>query len=159
MNYHRNMKQTLFLMIIFSLFLFPCLAQTNKGKTHKLNKPKIIKKNPAIPVSEKEKQAQQENDDIRNETSYYAPIRYVIVYDWIFDGLVVPERRMDILMDAEQLDKKNLITIFELIKKRFPTPLRLRINVHTSLDTIETPEEITKVKKSHTGRYLKSLLN
>lgn len=77
--------------------------------------------------------------DIRSEASYYAPIRYVIVYNSLFlDG---DERRVDVLMDEKQFNEDNLKTVFELVNKRFPAPSRLAITVHTNLATIETPEE------------------
>ncbi|MGH7889690.1 MAG: hypothetical protein ACRENF_03985 [Thermodesulfobacteriota bacterium] len=101
---------------------------------------------------------QAEAAKMDKEVDYYAPIRYVIVYNAIYynnseTGMLNiaslddeeyrraekspgAERRMSILMLPNQFNKKNLIEVFKLISKRFPTPVRLEINVHTSLATI-----------------------
>lgn len=96
---------------------------------------------------------EKSNQDIRREASYYAPIRYAIVYNSLF--LDDTERRIDILMDEKQFNEENLKTVFELVKKRFPEPSRLGITVHTNLATIETPEENEMVKDSHDSRFSK----
>jgi len=88
----------------------------------------------------------------RSEVQYYAPVRYVIVYNWILDKSI-PERRMDILMDEKQFNKENLEEVFQLIKKRFPLPMSLDITVHTNLATIETPEEFEMLKDSVDSRF------
>ena len=85
------------------------------------------------------------------ESQYLSPVRYVIVYDDIIK-LAFDERRIEILMEANQYNEENLKTIFELVKKRFPSPLALSIKVHTSLKTIETPEEREKADSSE-GRF------
>jgi hypothetical protein len=107
------MKRTIFLTIICALSIITCLAQTDIS--------------------------QKEQEQIEKEVKYYAPLRYVIVYNEIFD--VTGERRMEILMGERQFNEKNLTAIFELIKKRFPAPVFLGVEVHTNLATIETPEE------------------
>ena len=147
------MKSKILLAIIFALSLIPCLAQTQKSRKQKSNKSNLVKMNLPSALSDEEKRDQKEWERVKKEARYYAPIRYVIVYNWIFDKLELPERRMDILMDAKQFNEKNLIKIFELIKKRFPNPLDLMINVHTSLATIETPEENEMTKDSQDSRF------
>lgn len=139
--------------LIFALFLTPCFAQTGKSNKQKNNKSNIVGTNPKSAISEQEKLQQEEIERLEKEAGYYAPIRYVIVYNWIFEELESPERRMDVLMKAEQFNEKNLIKIFELIKKKFPMPLRLQINVHTNLATIETPEENEMLRDSSDSRF------
>lgn len=101
-----------------------------------------------------EKKDQLEAQRATKEAAYYAPIRYVIVYNDIFD-LNPEERRISILMFPNQFNRQNLIKVFELIKKRFPIPVRLDINVHTSLATIETPEESEMTDDSLNTRFRK----
>jgi hypothetical protein len=120
-------------MILSLIFVLNNYAQSNQTKDSDL----------------KEKSAQ----DIKREASYYAPIRYVIVYNSMF--LNDTERRIEILMDEKQFTESNLIAVFDLIKKRFPEPARLMIKVHTSLATIETPEEREMIALSHTSRFSK----
>jgi hypothetical protein len=140
-------------MVFFFLSLAPCFAQTPGNNKKKSNKPNLVKTNPLSSMSEEEKRDMEETKRMDKEASYYAPIRYAIVHNWIFDELEVPERRMEVLMDAKQLNEKNLIKIFDLIKKRFPAPMRLVINIHTSLATIETPEEFEMAKDSSDSRF------
>ena len=78
-------------------------------------------------------------DSSKDEIKYYAPIRYVIVYNEIIAKL--DERRVEILVDEKSFSKENLTTIFTHLAKKFPDPLALDITVHTSLTTIQTPEE------------------
>src|SRR5215203_5770690 len=102
------MKQLTFTAIIIGLFVNISLGQAIQNqKQSKINT-----------VSE-------------NDTAYYAPVRYVIVYDWTLDER--EERRVEILMDEKQFNEKNLRQIFELIKERFPSPIKLEIEVHTNL--------------------------
>lgn len=86
--------------------------------------------------SEQEKQAEFRRWD--EEATYIAPIRYVIVYNEVFDSKV---RWLDIVIDEKQFNEENLRKTFELIKKRFPEPFAMNIEIHTNLETIETPEE------------------
>jgi hypothetical protein len=90
------------------------------------------------------------NRELEKESKYLSPVRYVIVYNEIIQ-LNSSERRLDLIMDEKQFNKENLIKIFDLMKKRYPSPFRLNIEVHTSLATIETPEEKEKVH-SNVGR-------
>lgn len=106
------MKRAIFLTIILAVFLVPCLAQTG-GK--------------------------DELEKRKKESSYYAPLRYVIVYNEILK--TTGERELEILMDEKQFNEKNLLFVFELLKKRFPSPAGLSVYVHTNLATIETPDE------------------
>ncbi len=147
------MKLKILIAIFFFLSLTVCFAQNPKSKKKKSNKPNIVKTNPSSSISEEEKIDMEEVERREKEASYYAPIRYAIVHNWIFDELVVPERRMEILMQPKQLNEINLIKVFDFIKERFPTPMRLIINVHTSLATIETPEEFEMAKDSSDSRF------
>ncbi len=87
--------------------------------------------------------------------SYVSPIRYVIVYNDLWNPSGEPgreERRIEALLDANQFNEENLIKIFDYIRKQFPDPVRLTVNVHTSLETIETPEERDMAAMSSVGR-------
>jgi len=86
------------------------------------------------------------------EAAYYAPIRYAIIHNDIFE-LAVDQRRMSILMLPEQFTKRNLMEVLSLIKKRFPKPIDLIIEVHTTLKTIETPEEDEMARDSGDTRF------
>ncbi len=131
------------------MFLVPCLAQSKKATKHKLNKSKVEKRTSIPPLSEEGKQQQAELKRMDEEVSYYASIRYVIVYNEIWKR----ERRIEVLMEAKKFNEDNLIKIFELIKKRFPEPQPLMITVHTSLATIETPEENEMMRRSDDPRF------
>lgn len=90
-------------------------------------------------------------DSVITEMEYYAPIRYVIVHNDIFAKL--DERRIDVLLDAKSFNKENLTAIFTQIAKKFPTPLKLTIKIHTSLATIETPEEKLMDRDGQDSRF------
>ncbi len=100
--------------------------------------------------------AQTEDDALDKEAAYYATVRYVIVYDILYD-LEPEERRVSILLLPEQFSRQSLTEVFKLISKRFPKPIRLRISVHTSLRTIETPEENEMAKDSDDTRFRRFL--
>jgi hypothetical protein len=98
-----------------------------------------------LPTSEtaEERQEREDLEQIEKEARYKSAIRYIIVQkftDHEFETNAT-ERKIEVLMDAKQFTEKNLIIVFDLIKKRFPTPMILDIEVHTNLATIETPEE------------------
>ena len=89
----------------------------------------------------------------RKDEVFRSPFRYVIVSDK-FDpkiGEGDDDRRfIEILMDKKSFSKKNLITLFQLVAKRYPKPALLYIDVFTNLDDIETPEESEQPKLSGT---------
>ena len=86
-----------------------------------------------------------------DDVTYHAPIRYVIVYNEIFDD----QRRVEILLDERNFSKSNLEKVFKLIKSRFPMPIDLEIEVHVNHNTIETPEEREMVKDGEDKRFAK----
>lgn len=126
-------------------------------------------------LSDDEKREQKELDDMEKEALFYAPIRYVIVYNDIFyrdsdtgelnivnsedekyreaEKSETAQRRMEILMLPQQLNRQSLVKVFELIKKRFPAPIWLEIKVHTTLATVETPEETEMAHDSQNRRF------
>lgn len=85
-----------------------------------------------------------------NEVQYRSPIRYVIVYNDIFEE---DQRRMVVLMDAKDINKRSLTQVFRLIAKRFPAPKTLMIQVETNLALVETPEEREMLKDSEDSRF------
>lgn len=88
---------------------------------------------------------------IENQVKYRSPIRYVIVYN---DTLNEDERRIEVLMDERAFNMVNLTKVFNLIKKRFPTPSTLEIAVHLNLVMIETPEEREMLRDSGDTRFV-----
>jgi hypothetical protein len=92
-----------------------------------------------------QKQEQEKLQRLKDETTYISPIRYVIVYNEIHRS---KKRRIELIMDENDFREENLIKIFDLIKIRFPSPFALQVSVHTSLATIETPEERDKADSS-----------
>ncbi len=94
---------------------------------------------------------------IEEEAAYYAPIRYVIIYNKIVpmyerDG----DRRIKILIDEKSFTLIKLIGVVEHISKKFPSPSDLSIEIHTSLASIETPEENEMVKDGEDSRFSKT---
>jgi hypothetical protein len=91
------------------------------------------------------KSEQEELDEIREETRFRSPFRYVIVYNDLLDT-GIPNRYIQVLMDEKAFNEKNLRELFALLKNRCPQPKHLTVVVRTSLDTIETPEENEKAR-------------
>ena len=97
----------------------------------------------------------QSSTDIAREEQYRSPVRYVIIHNDIFDPEDINERRMVVLIDARAFSSKNLIKIAELLKKRFPKPSRFGVEIETSLDLVETPEERELLRDSDDSRFSK----
>lgn len=130
------MRKTIVLLFVFaSIFFHQTLAQ-NAGK---------------------QKQEQEQIQRLKDETRYVSPIRYIIVYNDII-GSDSLERRIEIVIDERQFNEENLAKVFDLVKKRFPSPFKLSVEVHTSLATIETPEEREKMHNSW-GRLTDNLFS
>jgi hypothetical protein len=77
-----------------------------------------------------------------------SPFRYVIVHDDVrFDNAdegkekVPVDRFVTILIEERAFNKANLIYLLNNISNYYGDPLSLDIEVHTSLMTLETPEE------------------
>jgi len=97
----------------------------------------------------------QSSTDIAREAQYRSPVRYVIIHNDIFDPEDINERRMVVLIDARAFSSKNLIMIAELLKKRFPKPVQFEVEIETSLDLVETPEERELLRDSVDSRFSK----
>ncbi|MGI8467428.1 MAG: hypothetical protein ACR2N3_03150 [Pyrinomonadaceae bacterium] len=140
--------------IVFLIFLaaltFYCQvsAQTIKNNKKKSEKPEITIETKRQETSEERKEFEK-TKRMHDEASYYASVRYVIVYNFVFNE----RRRIQILMEPKQFNENNLTKVFDLVKKRFPSPTQLWITVHTSLATIETPEEDEMAKDSKDSRF------
>ncbi len=94
----------------------------------------------------------QQNSNKNRRTS--RPFRYVILDNNIDPSLGKddPERRfVEVLMESKAFSRKNLITLFHLISKRFPKPTLLYVNIFTDLEDVATPEE--QVEGSGSGSY------
>lgn len=147
------MKNYLQNNLLMSLLFVFCIQITALPQTsQKKAKTKPVKTQKTETYAEKQK-VENCPFEPKDSTSYYAPIRYVIVSNWLFDEKEIPERRIEILMKPEQFNEENLICIFRKISKRFPSPTDLEITVHTDLATIETPEEREMPQSSNDPRF------
>jgi hypothetical protein len=131
----RRFTNLVFVLALISFFYYQTPAQNDAVKTQK---------------SELERYR-----ELKEESSYIAPLRYIIVYNDIYK-LSSSERRIELLMDEKQFNEENLIKIFNLVKERFPLPIGLSIEVHTNLTTIETPEE-REMADSSKGRLTNNI--
>ena len=85
---------------------------------------------------------------------YRSPFRYVVVSNKVDPAINkqdVKRRFVTILLDKKSFSKENLIILFQLVAKRYPTPNLLNIDVYTDLEDIETPEEADMGKMSETS--------
>lgn len=70
--------------------------------------------------------------------------RYVIINNEVTNDLDLSDdgyRYVEVLLDDKAFSEENLGKLFELVSKRFPTPKVLHVQVYTSLEDVETPEE------------------
>ena len=84
---------------------------------------------------------------------FRSPFRYVIVHNEVDPAISKDDeasRFVEVLLDGKSFSKENLIVLLKLISKRFPKPYILHINVFTSLEDLETPEERDQPKISGT---------
>lgn len=69
--------------------------------------------------------------------AFRSPFRYLI-----FDNeLRFGRRDVSVLLDESAFSEESLKVLFSLIKKRFPEPDHLMVDVYTSLEQVATPEE------------------
>jgi len=128
-----NVWLALSLMVVF---VHQISGQVDAGKPKKIYKP-------------------SEKSFEETSYAYYAPIRYIVVYNDVYKGgMTSSERRIDVLMQEKQFNKKNVKAVFNLIKKRYPQPLGMVVRVHTSLTTVETPEERELPKDGADSRFV-----
>jgi hypothetical protein len=127
------MKQSIFLIISF---LFICFYASLEIQAQNKN---AKQKNKKQSIQQKTNDEKQKDADV-DFFNFRSPIRYVIVYNEI-SQTEYPTRSVEILMDENAFNEKNLKQLFELLDKRFSKPESLLVIVHTSLKTIETPEE------------------
>lgn len=86
------------------------------------------------------------------------PFRYVVVYDDLQteesdDGRKIPlTRDVTVLMNEKDFSESNLIVLFNYLSRYYSVPTYLTIEVHTSLETIETLEERNKRSSDDIGR-------
>lgn len=98
----------------------------------------------AISSSFAQKDAVQEK-----EVRFRSRVRYIVVYNDIVDG----ERRLQVLLKPQNFDKASLIYVFDSIKQQYLEPKRLNIEVRTSLNMIETPEERNMLRDGEDSRF------
>jgi hypothetical protein len=75
-------------------------------------------------------------DTATAQARFRSPFRYVIVSNSV-DG----PREITVLLDEKPFTETNLKVLFGLLKRRFPVPQALFIEVRVSLEDIDTPEE------------------
>ncbi len=91
-------------------------------------------------------------------TEIRSPFRYVIVdndlrYEEENDGRKIPlARSMTVLMSEKDFSESNLIVLFGYLSKYYSVPAYLNIEVHTTLETLETLEEKTIRSTDDVGR-------
>ena len=112
----------------------------------------------SLPAFSQDQDINEDEKRIDREVSYRSPIRYIIVYNYTFN-FVVDERRIDVLIDPKKFNKHSLTEIFTFIKNKYPEPQNLEITVHSSLETIETPEERELMRDSQDTRFAKVLFD
>lgn len=134
----------LFMIGLTPLLIIYASAQVDKSEQQqKKNQfPETPRKDIELPPNLTDKEVVEL---IEKDSQFRSPVRYVIVYNEVLERTETSERRLEILMDEKQFNEKNLIHIFNLLKERFPAPFFLKIEVHTNLATIETPEERDKI--------------
>lgn len=117
-----------------------------------------LKKTSCKKFNEERKQIESGDKGDSNSPSF----RYIIVVnvtdldlaaleETVPDDAIPIRRYVDVLMEKEAFNEKNLIHLFSKLVKRFPEPIHLEVTVHTSLLTIETPEEMEAVS-THSSR-------
>lgn len=85
------------------------------------------------------------------------PFRYVVVYDDLQteegdDGRKIPSKRfVTVLINEKDFSESNLIVLFHYLSRHYAVPPSLDIEVHTSLETLETLEERNTLS-DHTSR-------
>lgn len=148
------MRKTVSFLIVFLLvflYSFETSAQVDKDEESKSEKSSLTIKKSQIRVSDEVKK----NQDLIGERQqqFSSPFRYIIFSNLTEEDLDldIPQRRLEILMDKKAFSLKHLKLLFSLQANRFPLPIRLEIRVHTSLATIETPEEM-ETMSDHTSR-------
>ena len=85
-----------------------------------------------------------QNGRDRSSKDPRAATRYVIIDNHLDPPIDLTDsegRFVEILLADKSFGKDNLIDVFRLISKRFPKPELLFVNVFTSLEYIQTPEE------------------
>ncbi len=87
---------------------------------------------------------------LTSDAAFRWPIRYVVVYNEISDLGV---REIEILISAKHINQNDLLSVFCGIAEKYVSPADLFINAHTSLDTIETPEEREMEKDGNDSRF------
>src|SRR5574341_2511954 len=75
---------------------------------------------------------------------FQSPVRYAIVENKVVSLTGDSEqgyRYVVILLDERAFSEDTLKSLFKLVSARFPTPHHLNVQIYTSLEQVETPEE------------------
>lgn len=78
------------------------------------------------------------------QRAYHLPFRYVIVHNEVIVNEHEPSathRNVEVLLDVKAFSENTLRQLFVLLSKRFPSPDSLTVDVYTSLEQVDTPEE------------------
>src|SRR5436853_2128751 len=100
-----------------------------------------------------------DSHDLKGDTQkmpnrFRSPFRYAIVGNEIVNPTGHPEdafRYVVILLDGKAFSEDTLRSLFKLVSSRFPAPRRLDVQVNTSLEQVETPEEHEQGKVSESS--------
>jgi hypothetical protein len=131
------------IFVVLSVFVFNTETQAQVTKSRNFNSNKFA-------ASKTKSRRKLSNQSEKNEKGksvkqdwVRSPFRYLIISNLTEKELelTIPQRRIEILMDRNAFNEKNLKLLLGFLKARFPLPIRLEIKLHTSLATIETPEE------------------
>lgn len=141
------MKQSVLLLILVGICSIA--AQQVYGQSDK-NSKVDTRSGCSVPTPETLKRRGQLTED--QEIRYRSPVRYVIVYNEIGP---TEDRRIDLLMNVENINEQDLRNVFCWLGERYPSPIPLTINVHTNLNTIETPDERELLRDGDDSRFSK----
>jgi hypothetical protein len=90
-----------------------------------------------------------QKDSAYAQAKFRSDIRYLTVYNDIFED----ERRIQVLLNSKSFNETSITHVFNLIKRRYPEPTRLSIDVETSIEMIETPEERDLHRDGNDSRF------
>jgi hypothetical protein len=79
-----------------------------------------------------------------------SPFRYVITYKDQMDYIAPDDSKqtvqvVEVLLDPKSFSEGTLGQLFGLLSKRFSTPKKLFVHVHTNLEDVYTPEEAEQI--------------
>lgn len=140
-----NLRFSCIFLIFTVTFVFP--QNNEKFKVNRTNLNNLSRKTDAHKAS---------SGDVAPNSKVELDFRWVIVSDEVNYEDDSPQakprlRSLVLLIEKRAFNEKNLIKLFNYISKEIPQPTHLVIEVHTSLMTLETPEERSMLS-THSSR-------